>query len=456
MNTMPMTPTITPAATRPVRGRPATSDGAAFESVLGETLRRDAGQDPAGRSRVQGDATDEGTTESARTEVEDAATDASSPTVDEAASDTGTEPGTDAAATPGTTPQDTAAAGATTADGAMLAVAPEAVAASGVATGTTTTTTATEATLGDAGAKAVPAAPAGSAAQGAATTDGAEGAPGTTGSSTHATADGAATSTADTGGATSATADQADAPTTTAPTGQGAGEANADASGPDISNAPAGSGDTPGDGSEQPAAGRDRAAGTGDVATAAGSDGPDATPAVSRPDATLAEPGGRLDAANRQVTASGATTTEPGAATAERLLRMNELVDAARATMRHRGPERMVLELHPAELGTVTVDLRLDGQTVNVQLRASHAGAVERLAAELEQLRQDLANAGVSVGDLDVSSGSQGRSADRDGLPRTDGAGRRHTLPDPAATVAERRRPGVFHPSTNGRLAVDL
>lgn len=167
-----------------------------------------------------------------------------------------------------------------------------------------------------------------------------------------------------------------------------------------------------------------------------------------------------------------APLTRPGAAAAgdaaaagtdaaERLLQMNELVDAARATLRHRGTERLVLELHPAELGSVTVDLRLDGQAVNVALRAAHPGAVERLLGELAQLRQDLAEAGIDVGDLDVHSGSQGRPGERD---RSDGpAGsdlRRSTALTTAETTADRtvdRARHLANPiTTNGRLAVDL
>lgn len=167
-----------------------------------------------------------------------------------------------------------------------------------------------------------------------------------------------------------------------------------------------------------------------------------------------------------------APLTRPGAAAAgdpaaagtdaaERLLRMNELVDAARATLRHRGTERLVLELHPAELGSVTVDLRLDGQAVNVALRAAHPGAVERLLGELAQLRQDLAEAGIDVGDLDVHSGSQGRPGERD---RSDGpAGsdlRRSTALTTGETTADRavdRARHLANPiTTNGRLAVDL
>ena len=150
-----------------------------------------------------------------------------------------------------------------------------------------------------------------------------------------------------------------------------------------------------------------------------------------------------------------------GTDAAERLLRMNELVDAARATLRHRGTERLVLELHPAELGTVTVDLRLDGQAVNVALRAAHPGAVERLLGELAALRSDLAEAGIDVGDLDVHSGSQGRSGERD---RTDGPGgtdpRRTSALGASEAAADRAAVRARHLgdpiTTNGRLAVDL
>jgi hypothetical protein len=173
--------------------------------------------------------------------------------------------------------------------------------------------------------------------------------------------------------------------------------------------------------------------------------------ATEAPTAPLTRPGA----------AAAGDAAAAGTDAAERLLRMNELVDAARATLRHRGTERLVLELHPAELGSVTVDLRLDGQAVNVALRAAHPGAVERLLGELAQLRQDLAEAGIDVGDLDVHSGSQGRPGERD---RADGpAGsdlRRSTALTTAETTADRavdRARHLANPiTTNGRLAVDL
>jgi flagellar hook-length control protein FliK len=155
--------------------------------------------------------------------------------------------------------------------------------------------------------------------------------------------------------------------------------------------------------------------------------------------------------------AAAAAGTPEGTSLGERLLQMQELVDAAQATLRHRGAERLVVELHPAELGAVTIDLRLDGQSVNVSMRATNSAAVERLLAELAQLRQDLAAAGVDVGDVDVRTGTQGRSPDRDDTARPTGAELRRPASAPSDSTATERRHLLGAPiPTNGRLAVDL
>lgn len=156
-------------------------------------------------------------------------------------------------------------------------------------------------------------------------------------------------------------------------------------------------------------------------------------------------------------TSAAAADASAEAAVAERTLRMTELIDAARATVRHRGPERLVLQLNPAELGSVTVDLAMDGHRINVSLRAEHVGAAQRIGAELDQLRQELAGAGVQVGDLDVDSGAGGRFARRDDVTAADrGATRRRPTLDTDATGPMRRRAGVTTLPTHGRFAVDL
>lgn len=173
------------------------------------------------------------------------------------------------------------------------------------------------------------------------------------------------------------------------------------------------------------------------------------------------DPGGPVAAARAEAAAgtAAASAETPGDATAERLLRLSELLDAAQATLRNQRPERLVLELHPAELGSVTVDLRLDGEQVNVLMRTSTPTGAERLGAALDQLRQALESAGVGVGDLGLDNGSNGRSTGGD--PEGDRAGavpgHRGAAMVADTPAASRRRDTASLPHTStGRLAVDL
>jgi hypothetical protein len=84
------------------------------------------------------------------------------------------------------------------------------------------------------------------------------------------------------------------------------------------------------------------------------------------------------------------------------------------------GRHEVTLDLHPAELGSVGVDVVVDGGTVHVALRAEQAPAAELLRSSLDELRQLLTDAGLDVGDLSSHDGA--RREHHDGRPehRTD------------------------------------
>jgi flagellar hook-length control protein FliK len=70
------------------------------------------------------------------------------------------------------------------------------------------------------------------------------------------------------------------------------------------------------------------------------------------------------------------------------------------------GSYQVNIRLQPEDLGVVNVELRLESGTVNVSLHAEGDATGDMLRQNLGQLRQQLANAGLTTGRFDVSSGT--------------------------------------------------
>ncbi|MGB3412745.1 MAG: flagellar hook-length control protein FliK [Microthrixaceae bacterium] len=122
--------------------------------------------------------------------------------------------------------------------------------------------------------------------------------------------------------------------------------------------------------------------------------------------------------------------------------------------------QSLSLELHPAELGGVRVDVRqIDGVTHLVLTPDRPAGG-QRLAAAMADLRHDLERAGVDIGDLQLRQDSSGggqdhRSGPGDGLdtsPRNGPSGPSGSVIQPPITV---RRSAQLAGSQQ-RVAIDL
>ena len=82
------------------------------------------------------------------------------------------------------------------------------------------------------------------------------------------------------------------------------------------------------------------------------------------------------------------------------------LADQVRWQVGHQVQEAR-LDLHPRDLGSVQVQLRLSGGSLDVQFSAAHPQAREALAAALPQLRALLADGGVQLAQAQVGSQSQ-------------------------------------------------
>jgi hypothetical protein len=72
------------------------------------------------------------------------------------------------------------------------------------------------------------------------------------------------------------------------------------------------------------------------------------------------------------------------------------------------GTHRVVLELRPAELGTVRVELSVDAGTVHVGMRADTPGTDALLHAALPEVRAQLDAAGLAAGRVAVGFGAEG------------------------------------------------
>jgi flagellar hook-length control protein FliK len=105
--------------------------------------------------------------------------------------------------------------------------------------------------------------------------------------------------------------------------------------------------------------------------------------------------------------------TPPGTGDADQLVRLSELAEGARAALRRSGPSSVRVQLHPAELGSVEVEVRLRADGLHLVLRAEQAHGAERLATELAELRRGLQREGLPLRGLEVSVGSGDREPDR-------------------------------------------
>lgn len=76
------------------------------------------------------------------------------------------------------------------------------------------------------------------------------------------------------------------------------------------------------------------------------------------------------------------------------------------------GEQRVELRLHPAELGPLTVQLKMGDQGAQAQLLSAHAPVRQALEQALPQLREALADQGIELSEANVGEHPQGSNAD--------------------------------------------
>jgi flagellar hook-length control protein FliK len=73
------------------------------------------------------------------------------------------------------------------------------------------------------------------------------------------------------------------------------------------------------------------------------------------------------------------------------------------ASSRRRGLSRLKMNLNPAELGRLDIDLTVKDGALTAKLRASNREAYRALAGQIADLKRALADSGVSVAGLSLS-----------------------------------------------------
>lgn len=151
--------------------------------------------------------------------------------------------------------------------------------------------------------------------------------------------------------------------------------------------------------------------------------GPAAVPAPGVPTAAEAAGGPDVDRGTVAVPATPATPAtsagertgaaapaRPAAPAADPHVQVARVVRPLR--LGNDGAYELALDLTPAELGRVRIDVELRGATISLSLRADNPATRELLQSSLDQLRSELEAAGLQAGDLDVGGrGASDRSA---------------------------------------------
>ncbi|OLO11320.1 hypothetical protein BTW10_09500 [Chromohalobacter japonicus] len=92
--------------------------------------------------------------------------------------------------------------------------------------------------------------------------------------------------------------------------------------------------------------------------------------------------------------------------------------------MAQRGDQQVELRLHPAELGPLSVSLKMgDQQQANLQFFSAHGAVRHALEAAIPQLREALADSGISLGETSVGEQDQfqQQSGEQQGQPGSRG-----------------------------------
>ena len=192
---------------------------------------------------------------------------------------------------------------------------------------------------------------------------------------------------------------------------------------------------------------------------------PAASPATSSPSAAVAAgatAGAGVDAtAPTQATASPAATTVDPLAAADMAAAAEidvptppqQIAEALRDVRRMAdGSHRLSLQLHPEELGVVQLEVAVRDGQLHLRAATELEGTRRLLAASIPELREQLAEAGVSAGSLEV--GAETAGGDRPARDADDSPSR--VRRDEPTSTRPADGPEATTPTATGRLDVRL
>ncbi|WP_116115072.1 flagellar hook-length control protein FliK [Austwickia chelonae] len=131
------------------------------------------------------------------------------------------------------------------------------------------------------------------------------------------------------------------------------------------------------------------------------------------------------------------------------------LTAIAPVIQRRDGSYNVELQLDPASLGRVKVTVTMQAGEISVQMQAADSGARDMLRQNMDQLRDQLADAGFGRTNVDVGDGSRQAWQDPRGQQPRDLPGNTSTQLDPAGTPLPGDRPAVSE-TTDGTGPLDL
>lgn len=106
----------------------------------------------------------------------------------------------------------------------------------------------------------------------------------------------------------------------------------------------------------------------------------------------------------------------------QRVVVADQLVSVVRPLATANGSHTLTLELHPADLGRVRLEITVEGAMVHIAMDAEHGLTAQLLRDALPELRRALDAAGLSTGRIDLDRGlnadpSRSSRADANSLP---------------------------------------
>ncbi|NMC21341.1 MAG: flagellar hook-length control protein FliK [Thermogutta sp.] len=188
------------------------------------------------------------------------------------------------------------------------------------------------------------------------------------------------------------------------------------------------------------------------AAAAESSTAASAAPVVAGAGNTGTDSGASISRTNPTASGKGGEGSPPNIDAADRARFVQRVSQAFRAANDRGGQVR--LRLHPPELGSLRVELKVIDGVMSARMEAESAAARDLLAEHLPVLRQRLADHGIRVErfELDLMGGNGEGSSQQAFQPPTDGQGRRHH----EMTPPRRRTQAVEAPARSQGTAVGV